>query len=143
MTMRSLIFLWPLLLLAETGPMLPTPATPAAVLQWDAPATNADGTPCTDLGGYVVAISEAAADLNAAGALLAQVQVKDPTLMQQALAPLVAGRTAGLYRLWAQAYDVAGNKSAWSDPLLVLLDPVGPQKPGGLRMKVTVIVEVQ
>lgn len=142
MNMRAWIFLWPLLLLAETGPQLPTPANPGAVIQWDAVALNADGTPCTDLGGYVVALSDATVDLAVGGVPLAQVQIGSPSLTSQALAPLVSGRAAGLYRLWGQAYDLAGNKSAWSDPLLVALDPVAPARPGGLKVKVTVIVEV-
>lgn len=141
--MKTLAYVLPLLFLSETGPQLPTPANPSAVLEWTAPTTNADGTPCTDLGGYVVAISDATVDIAAGGAALAQVQVTDPALTTQAIAPLVSGRAAGLYRLWAQAYDLAGNKSAWSDPLLVTLDPIAPQRPSGLKMKITVIVEVQ
>jgi hypothetical protein len=143
MRLKHLALAIPLLFLAADGPQLPTPANPSAILQWDAPTTNADGTACTDLGGYVVAISDATVDLSAGGTPLAQVQVADPALTQQAIAPLVSGRAAGLYRLWVRAHDLAGNVSTWSEPFLVLLDPIGPQRPGNLRMKITVIVEVQ
>lgn len=137
MRLRHFALALPLLLLAADSP--PVPANPGAILQWSAVVTNADGTPCTDLGGYVVAISDPTVDLAAGGTALQQIQC---TVPEQAIAPLVSTRPAGLYRLWVRAYDLAANVSAWSDPLLVILDPVAPGRPGGLKVKVTVVVEV-
>jgi len=141
--MRNLLFALPFFFLAETGPQLPVPANPQSVLQWDAPATNADGTPLLDLAGYVVALSLPGVDLNQGSAPLIQVDVTEATITEQAIAPLVVAQPEGIYQLWVRAYDDAQNLGAWSDPLLIQIDAARPSVPTGLRIKVTVIVEVQ
>lgn len=139
--MKYILPLIALLFLGQAGPN-PQPVPPTAVLAWDAPTTNADGTPLTDLAGFVVAISAAAEDLNTGGVQLARVKVEDPVLLEQALTPLVEGLQPNTYQLWVLAYDESGNKSEWSQPLLLYLDRNVPGAPGGLRIKITVIVEV-
>jgi hypothetical protein len=139
----AILLVLPLLLLGADGPVAPTPANPTAILQWDAPTTNADGTPCTDLAGYVIALSDATMDLATSGPPLCEVRQSQPQVTTQSLAPLVSGRAAGVYRLWVRAFDAAGNESVWSDPFLVEIDPTAPAKPGGLRVTVTVTVEVR
>jgi hypothetical protein len=104
-------------------------------LAWDVPALNEDGTPCTDLAGFAVALSDPAVDMNAGGAALAQVWVNDAAITQQALEPMFTTLPGGPYRLWALAFDLAGNESVWSDPLEVTYDPTKPNKPIKLRIK--------
>lgn len=141
--MRGLLFALPFLLLSETGPQLPVAANPKAILEWDAPITNVDGTPLLDLAGYIVALSLPGVDLNQGTSALTQLEVPEAATTEQAIAPLVAGRPEGIYQLWVRAYDDAGNLSAWSTPLLIQIDAVTPASPTGLKLKVTVIVEVQ
>ncbi len=136
------LLIFPLLFLAADGPSLPVPINPASVIAWDAVTLNADGTPCDDLAGYVLALSDATVDLAAGGVSLHEVLAGSPGLTQEVVAQLVAGRVNGVYRVWCRAYDPAGNLSAWSEPLLVALDTVPPGKVQGMRVKVTVIVEV-
>lgn len=143
MTMTTTKYLaLPLLILLLAADSPPVPANPSATLQWDAPTLNADGTPCTDLAGYVIALSDATVDLAAGGVALCEVHASSPAVTQQSLVPLMTGRAAGVYRLWVRSFDRAQNLSVWSDPLLVDVDAAAPGKSGNLRIKVTVIVEV-
>lgn len=109
---------------------------------WTAPTTNADGTPCTDLAGYVLAVTSPAVDLATGGTPLATLDVPGAATTEVAVTPLFAGRSVGQYRLWVRAKDLTGNPSAWSAPLLVSYDGVAPGVPSGLKITVTVVVEV-
>ena len=137
--MKHLILLLPLFLLGQSS--APEPVQASSMVLWDAPALNTDGTPCTDLAGYVVALSAADVDLSAGGAPTAQIQVVG-AVTQQALEPMVTGLPPGPYKLWVQAYDGSGQKSAWAVPLDVVLDANVPGAPLNLRIKITVIVEL-
>lgn len=141
--MRQLLLSLPFLLFAQSDPQVPISANQNSILQWDAPTLNADGSQLMDLSGYVVALSAPGVDLNQGTAPLSQIDVPEPQVTEQAIAPLIGTQADGIYQLWVRAYDDAGNLSAWSVPLLIRTDSIVPATPTGLRIKITVIVEVQ
>jgi hypothetical protein len=104
-----------------------------SILDWDAPTTNADGTPCDDLAGFRAAISLPDVDLNATTtplpAPIATVDVPGAAVSEVALTGLLTGLAKGNYRLWVLAYDDVGNESEWSEPLPIFYDPVKPGRP--------------
>lgn len=108
-----------------------------AALMWEAPTTNADGTPLTDLGGYRAAITPMDVDLNVLGAPapLATANVPSSDTTQVALATMLDGRAAGGYLLWVLAYDTSGNESEWGGPLAIEYDPTAPGKPINIQLR--------
>lgn len=124
---------------AQTAPQL---VNDQAAASWTAPTQNADGTPLTDLAGYVVALSDSTQDLNAGGQSLVTAKVADPAVTAYDLSPLLGGRQSGQYRVWVAAYDVAGNVSTWAGPVEVQLDSLAPAAPVGPKVTVTLTVRV-
>lgn len=116
-----------------------TPASLTSELAWDAPTTNADGTPLTDLAGYVLAISPETADLRAGDPPLQTVKIESSSQLQSDLVELGNGLPGGTYKFWVSAYDTAQNQGQWSLPLTQQFDPVKPGTPTNVRISVTVI----
>lgn len=106
-----------------------------SLFTWDPVALNADGTPCVDLAGYRVGIFPVALPL---GAPTATVMV-DGAVTSQPAAPLLVGILQGTpMRIAVQAYDLAGNPSAWSESVELTVDtvpPAPPSKPGCAILK--------
>lgn len=105
--------------------------------EWAPPVENTDGTPLTDLGGYVLAIADPAVDLNGSGAPIETFIVADPAATEGMLATTVAD---GTYAFWVRAFDAAGNMSAWAGPVVTAVDSRGPKPPSNLRLKIVIEV---
>jgi hypothetical protein len=93
----------------EPGTTPPPPPNPIGV-RWDAPTTNVDGTPCDDLGGFIVAFGPTP---NASD-LIESINVGTATTATL-LAPI------GKSYVMVRAYDEVPNYSAWSAPLLITI----------------------
>ena len=116
------------------------PAPPTVKLAWDPPTTNADGTPLTDLAGYVLAVSEATVDLRTGGVPLATLDLPGASQKAADASALLTGITLTKARFWALAYDDKANKSVWSNP--AEWDSIAPDAAKNLRITVTVTVDV-
>lgn len=75
-----------------------------ATLSWDAPTTNTDGTPLTDLAGYKIYCSK-----TSGGYTLPCIDVKNVTTYK------VINLTEGIWFFVATAYDTSGNESVYSN----------------------------
>ena len=110
-------------------------ADAASTVTWERPATNADGTPCTDLAGYKIYY-----DSDRAGAPY------DGTDLNQGRSPIVVPvsslqnpanpeyKLSGLemnksYYVTVTAYDFAGNESGFSNQIMVLEKNTSGTKP--------------
>ncbi len=111
------------------------------VLTWDAPTENADGSELTDLDGFEVALSATDQDLRAGGTATDLQQVTDGNQVDFDLGPWREGRDE-VVSLWVRAYDLSGNRSAWSEPLTVHLDGIPPGVVVNLRLTLRVELEV-
>jgi len=96
--------------------------TSSVTLQWDAPTTNEDGTPLTDLGGYKLYWG------HETGVYTKSMDVGDVTTYT------VSGLPDGLYYFAVTAYDTYGNESDFSNEVSTTLDTVRPGRPGGCRI---------
>ncbi len=74
-----------------------------ATLSWDAPTTNADGTPLTDLAGYNVYYGTASGVYGT------------PIDVHNVLTYKVTGLSEGLKYFAVTAYDTGGNESCYSN----------------------------
>ncbi len=72
-------------------------------LTWDAPTTNADGTPLTDLAGYKVYYGTSSRDYTKT------IDVGNTTTYQ------ITGLSGGTYYFAVTAYDTSGNESDYSE----------------------------
>ena len=85
---------------------------------WDAVTINADGTPCTDLGGYTIYRSRDANNWNElTGAGPAFVQVAATETFIAATCP-----EAGVWYWIIRAFDTSGNYSGISEVLIIDID---------------------
>ena len=74
-----------------------------AILSWDPPTTNADGTPIEDLAGYNIYYG------TSSGSYSQNIDVGDVTTY------IVAGLNDGTYYFAVTAYDTSGNESEYSN----------------------------
>lgn len=95
-------------------PPINDPPTYSVTLAWDAPTTNADGTPLDDLGGYVIY------DGTSSGSYGMWTDVGNVT--QFTLDSL----TAGTYYFVVTAYDASGNESSYSNEIFATLPLSAP-----------------
>lgn len=87
---------------------LPTPQK--TTLSWDAPTTNTDGTPITDLGGYKVYWKQQAQTA------YTDTQSKDVgNVLTANIAAVMGTQPKGTYCFVATAYDTEGNESDFSN----------------------------
>ena len=75
-----------------------------ATLSWDAPTTNVDGTPLTDLAGYRIYWGP-----------VSGVYIKPPVDVKNVLTYKVTGLSEGLTYFVVTAYDTSGNESCYSN----------------------------
>jgi hypothetical protein len=92
----------------------------STILQWDSPATNEDGTPLTDLGGFRVYYG------STSGVYDFSLDVGNST---QADMPNLPG--GSVYYFAVTAYDISGNESAFSEEVTALYEnlPGTPSAP--------------
>lgn len=82
----------------------------AGILMWDAPSSNTDGSPATDIAGYKIYYG------SASGNYTASIDVGNTTSIPIAtLSSSVPVR--GLYYIAVTAYDTAGNESVYSNEI--------------------------
>jgi hypothetical protein len=94
---------------SEPPPPPPPPPPPTATdlsVAWDAPALNADGTPCTDLAGFKIEWGPSPGDYGA------------PEDVGAATTATIEDLAPGTYYIAASAYDQTGNVGARSAPLV-------------------------
>jgi hypothetical protein len=102
---RNLLFLY-ILFTMIFSLNLPAAFSGTATLSWDAPTTNADGTPLTDLAGYMVYYG------NSPGNYFQNMNVDNVTTYT------VNNLTDGLtYYFAVTAYDTLGNESRYSNEI--------------------------
>ena len=94
--------------------------------EWDAVTTNSDGTPCTNLQQYNVAISHDDVDIRTGGAIERQVEVTSPEF-ELATVEDLANDT---YAIWVNAQDTEGEVSPWYGPRLFQLTDPAPEPDG-------------
>lgn len=90
-------------------------------LTWDAPTTNADGTPLTDLAGYKIYTSKAPGVYTEPAIDVGNVTTKTLTNFCE-----------GIYYFVATAYDVDGNESVYSNEVSKIIK-IAPAPPSLLR----------
>lgn len=82
----------------------------AGRLTWDAPTSNTDGSPATDVAGYKIYYG------TVSGTYTASIDVGNSTSIQ--MATLSASvPVPGLYYIAVTAYDTAGNESVYSNEI--------------------------
>lgn len=96
--------------------------TSSVTLQWDAPTTNADGTPLTDLAGYKLYYGPSS------GNYIKNIDVGNVTTYKASALP------DGSYYFVVTAYDTGGNESDYSNEVHSILDTMKPGKPGGCKI---------
>ena len=97
------------IILLSAGLLIALPYQPKTTLMWEAPTTNIDGSPLTDLSGYKVywgAVS---------GTYTGVKDVLNVTTVN--IAQTMAITPKGNYCFVVTAYDVAGNESDWSNEI--------------------------
>jgi chitodextrinase len=132
-TILGVALLWAQGSLTTSAQTAPPKVSKKAVLEWDAPTTNEDGTPLDDLAVYVLAVAPVGVDLATGGSPTRTIQTAG-TETQLPIKDLVNGLSKGTYRFWVAARDTYGNQSLWSDVLELDVDPRAPGRPGNLRV---------
>jgi len=87
----------------------------SATLTWDAPTTNADGTPLTDLAGYKIYWSEESGNFNSNNSITVGKDVTTYTLENLHFSP-------GTYYFTVTAYDTEGNESDYAKQVTKIID---------------------
>lgn len=104
------------------------------VLTWDAPQTNADGSPLTDLAKYRVYVGTAPG-VKKGPSPTAEVLAPDADPVAGATGSWTCtGLTSGQKYAVVTAVDQAGNESAESNEVPFVLDALAPGTPGNLRV---------
>jgi hypothetical protein len=139
---------------AQVPPIPPITLPPAEKAEGDdlsvffePPTANVDGSPLADLSHYLVAITDAQGDMNAADdPRLGDERIElaelgpdpaDPT-RKQLRSEVLNGLPGGSYRVWMAAVDRVGNHSVWvTVPHLLDYDPIPPAAPARMELKVS------
>jgi hypothetical protein len=112
----------PLLLVTTMAQTPPPPFVGRTqTVTWEAPTTNTDASPLTDLDGFTIAMCAAGKDMNVPGTIaLGRVRIEDETATS---AVTVFSMVDGLqYEFWISAFDKAGNESQWTGPITRIHD---------------------
>lgn len=90
--------------------------------KWDAVTLNADGTPCTDLGGYKLYRGTAKG-------------IYGPAIEVGNVTTYVHSETKdGKYYYAVSAYDTSGNESGVSNEVTVTIDHTAPKPPSNFSL---------
>ena len=104
------------------------------VLQWDAPTTNADATPLTDLAKYRLYVGTAPGVKKSATAT-AEILAPNPAPAAGTTASWTCvGLTGGQKYAVVTAVDQAGNESGESNEVPFVVDLIVPGAPASLRL---------
>ncbi len=96
-----------------------------AILSWDPPTTNADGTPLTDLAGYKVYRG-----------MVSGVYSAIPFDVGNVTSYTFSGLSEGTTYYYAiTAYDASGNESAYSNEVNKTMPQVKPSPPTGCTIQ--------
>ena len=87
----------------------------SATLTWDAPTTNVDGTPLTDLDGYRIYWSKESGKFNSNNSVTVGKDVTTYTLENLHFSP-------GTYYFTVTAYDIEGNESDYAKQVTKIID---------------------
>ena len=112
--MKSLFVLLFILCFAAAG------SAADITLSWDAPNSNSDGTPLTDLAGYKIYVSKSPG------------LYADSIDVGNVLTKTLTNFCEGTYYFVATAYDTSGNESAYSNEVSKAIN-IAPAAPTGLR----------
>ena len=107
-----------------------------ALLKWTTPTLDVQGNPETVASIEVAITTETALNMNAIGSTALKVAsgIDPDGTKGWPIASLVTGLPRAQYKLWARAYDDAGNVSDWCGvPAEILLDAIPPNPPTGVR----------
>ena len=104
-----------------------------SMLLWDAPTTNEDGTPLTDLAGYqlgIFAIDVTPGDPGVSPLGVLNVVNTNAVVSSVTTLALIS---EGRYRFAVLAVDTHNNKSLWSNVLDLDIKTRKPKSPGNVR----------
>lgn len=100
-------------------------------LTWDAPTTNEDGTPLTDLAGYKIYWGGVSRGINTAPPTgYPATNVRD---VGNVVTYTMTGFTDGDWWFSVTAYDTSGNESRYSNEVKKSIDTRKPNAPTNLR----------
>lgn len=119
--MKKILFSMLLVVLSAVL-VIPTLFAQDVGLVWDAPTTNEDGSPLTDLSNYKVYYNE-----TETGAFEFVGTTTGTTYTD-------AGRTDGQHCYYVTAVDTAGNESLPSNTVCTVIDTLRPGSPTNLRI---------
>lgn len=105
-------------------PVLPYAAEQTLTLAWDAPASNADGSPITDLAGYRIYSAEVPIETRDQAGLEQLAEL--PASSLQADVTVMTTALSGTLYFRATAFDTSGNESALSNEVAFPYDFVPP-----------------
>ncbi len=94
--------------------------TNSAILNWDPPATNVDGTPLTDLAGYKIYYGTTSCNVTSSCSYDHVITIDDPTVTSYEVTDLQPGTT---YYFAVTAFDTAGNESDYSNEVSKTIPP--------------------
>ena len=110
---------------------------------WDEPATNTDGTPCTDLDHHLLAITPATEDANGTSVTFSHItRVECIEDCSASLTEAVLGLPEDVYKVWVAAVDKFGNQSRWSEPVEFVHENLPPAAPTNVQIQITVNVTI-
>lgn len=116
-----------LFILISVSVVFSLPTKQKKVLYWDAPTTNVDGSPLTDLAGYKIYWSTTSGGYTDANS-------KDVGNVLTISTQNVTGSSTTVYYFVATAYDTAGNESDFSNEVSNTI-PLVPAAPGAFRLQ--------
>uniref|UniRef100_A0A6M3J749 Fibronectin type-III domain-containing protein n=1 Tax=viral metagenome TaxID=1070528 RepID=A0A6M3J749_9ZZZZ len=120
-----------ILLVLLTVSFAPAVEAGQAILSWQAPTTNEDGTPLTDLAGYKVYYGKVSATYT----IIKDIgNVLTYAITENALTYTITGLGEGTWYFVVTAYNTIGTESAYSNEVSKVIKTV-PSKPVGCTVQ--------
>ncbi len=113
---------------------IPATVLAATVFVWTPPATNTDGTPVTDLGGYKIYCSSVSGIYNTATAVGLPLLNADGEV-EYPISNILNTDITSIKYCTVTALDTNGNESERSNEVAVPLVGMAPGAPGAFRAK--------
>jgi len=116
------------------GLLIATAECADITLSWDAPTTNADGTPLADLAGYKVYMG------NQSGQYTQTFPINSACSATGGCSESykITNLSDGTYCFVVTALDASGNESAYSNEVCTTIDTTAPGAPSNLHIQVLV-----